>query len=33
MRDGSWILQRPSSQVDAEGRVWRMTAEQRVAAM
>ncbi len=33
MRDGSWILKRPSSQVDAERRVWRMTAEQRVAAM
>jgi len=33
MRDGSWILERPSSQVDAERRVWRMTAEQRVAAM
>jgi len=27
MRDGSWILERPSSQLDAEGRVWRMTAE------
>jgi len=33
MRDGSWILERPSSQLDAEGRVWRMTAEQLVAAM